>query len=236
MAEKTKNTKTQLMFAKYLLETANTFNHQQAIVGSMWGLGSTTNKSLRPEPYLIVPQPTSSAYSSTSSKTKRSEQQSLFNITMKQQASLITTTNESKDQKKKILEQEGVKWIIRLAKQHIPEACYMQASWIEKELYGFKKNKSKSIALHQIAADENIPESIFAVANYFEQEQGMEDSKIIKLYQVAAEFGYVNAIYVSFLFSKKKSKYSSKIEIGFFDNSWKFRFTPKFDRGVKTHA
>lgn len=210
MAEKTKDTKTQLMFAKYLLETANTFHHQQFVVGSMWGLGSTTKKSSRPEPFLVVPQLISSAYSSTSSKTRRSEQQSLFNITMKQQASLTTstTTNESQDQKRKILEQEGIKWIVKLSKQHIPEACYMQASWIEKELYGFKKNKSKSVALHQIAADANIPESIYAVAAHLEQEKGAEDSKIVKLYQAAAEFGYVNAIYVSFSSIKKTVQFA----------------------------
>lgn len=207
MAEKTKDTKTQLMFAKYLLETANTFHHQQSVVGSMWGLGSTTKKSTRPEPFLIVPQPVSSAYSSTSSKTKRSEQQSLFNITLKQQASLTTSTtsNESQDQKRKILEQEGVKWIVKLSKQQIPEACYMQASWMEKELYGFKKNKSKSIALHQIAADANIPESLFAVAHHFEQEKSLDDLKIVKLYQTSADFGYVNAIYVSFYIYIKNS-------------------------------
>lgn len=237
MAEKTNDPTTQLIFAKYLLETANAFsqNPTSAVVGSMWGLGSTTSKSQKPEPYLVVPPPedggrtssaaTSSLASSSNPKTfeatsrysfsnyPHQQQQSLMNVTMKQQASLnsgkkaVTSgKSESNEQKKKMLEQEGIKWILRLAKQHVPEACYMQAHWMDKEMYGFKKNKVKSLALHQIAARNNqIPESVFAIAEHHyeliqeDDKEAIEPASIVRLYQAAADYGYVNAIYVSII-------------------------------------
>jgi hypothetical protein len=193
------------------------------VIGSMWGLGSTTSKSQRPEPQFVVPPSEEcSRYSTTTSSSdpkvldvtslKSSisagnyHQPSLMNVTMKQQASLQqhrqSSTNvisEANQQKRKLLEQEGVKWIIKLAKQNVPEACYMQASWMDKELYGFKRNKSKSIALHHIAAKANVPESVFAIAEHYEhdEKENADPTRIIKFYQVASDFGYVNAIYVS---------------------------------------
>lgn len=222
MAEKTNDPTTQLMFAKYLLETANAFDplSKNKVIGSMWGSSSTTNKSQRPEPYLVVPPPDHDSVSTGSKKTKSMEIQSiatgsslnyqqpasLMNVTLKQQIALnnqrksaaetaTTTTNETNDQKRKLLEQEGIKWIVRLAKQNVPEACYMQASWMEKQQYGFKPNKSKSFALHQVAAKSNIPESVFAVAKHYEEENSLEAAKIVRFYQSAANAGYVNAIY-----------------------------------------
>ncbi|GAA5796511.1 hypothetical protein HPULCUR_001883 [Helicostylum pulchrum] len=193
MAEKTNDLQTQLSFAKYLLQSANAFSQQyQPPVGSMWGINCTTNKSLRPEPFLIVPPPSSSAYSSTSSKTK--SEITVMNHSKRQ--SSLRSSNDTHDQKKKKLEQEGIDWILKLCKKNVPEACYIQANWIDKELHGFKKNKSRAIALHQIASDAKVPESMFAVADYYEQEKnGMEQSSIIQLYQEATNFGYVNAIY-----------------------------------------
>lgn len=267
MAEKTNDTTTQLMFAKYLLETANAFDplSQQAVIGSMWGNSSTTNKSQRPEPYLVVPPPDHDSVSTGSKKTKSMEiesianmsssssvnyphqkQPSLMNVTMKQQIALNnqrrttsgTTTNETNDQKRKPLEQEGVKWIVRLAKQNVPEACYIQASWMEKQLYGFKPNKSKSLALHQVAAKSNIPESLYAVAKHFEEERSLETAKIVHFYQSAANAGYVNAIYVScsFYFKRKRYKLFVILEISFSNHIWKIGFKTKFDRRAVTNV
>lgn len=244
MAEKTNDTTTQLMFAKYLLETANAFNCDSSttagatVVGSMWGIGSTTNKKQKPEPYLVVPpsnaidHSTSSAASTSSigAKTKsiggastsksflsatinyHQQQQSLMNVTSKQQTSLNShkrkpsnTANESNLQKRKLLEQEGIKWIIKLAKQNVPEACYMQANWMDHQMYDFKPNKNKSFALHSIAAKSSIPESVFAIAKFYEEENNRDisASRIVKLYKSAADAGYVNAIYVSSIFFSK---------------------------------
>jgi hypothetical protein len=228
MAEKTNDPTTQLMFAKYLLETANAFlpttDQQKVVVGSMWGIGSTTNKTQKPEPFLVVPAPDhlsmSSSASSSGTKTKSMDevcssksyqsttyqQQSLMNVTLKQQASLnkqhrktSNTTHNSNYQKRKLLEQEGIKWITKLAKRNVPEACYMQAHWMENQLYDFKPNKTKSFALHLIAAKSGIPESLYAVAKHYEEEGGKDVSvsKIAKLYKSAADAGYVNAIYVN---------------------------------------
>lgn len=268
MAEKTNDPTTQLMFAKYLLETANAFDslsQQHKVVGSMWGSSSTTNKSQRPEPYLVVPPPdhdgSVSLSTGGSKRTKSMEMSSiatgsslnyqhqqpasLMNVTLKQHIALnnqrksaaateTTTTNETNDQKRKLLEQEGIKWIVRLAKQNVPEACYMQASWMEKQQYGFKPNKSKSFALHQVAAKSNIiPESVYAVAKHHEEERSLEAAKIVRLYQSAANAGYVNAIYVSCpSFLRQNISTYVILEIGFLDHLWQAGFETKFDGRV----
>lgn len=205
MAEKSNDVNTQLAFAKYLLESANAFSQQEEdhkkVIGSMWGMNCTTNKkSYRPEPFLIVPPPSSSAYSSASSSKTRSEFPSSMNHTAAAAARRQTSVRSSDDtneQKKRKLEQEGIDWIIRLAKKDVPEACYIQAKWIDKEMHGFKKNKLKAIGLHHIASEGKIPESMFAIAEYYEQEKsGLDVKTIVQLYKEASEVGYVNAIYV----------------------------------------
>lgn len=240
MATKTNDPITQLMFAKYLLETANAFyslNDPHAppqVVGSKWGVGTVGKNGKRPEPTILVPGPhdnqdpllSTSASIGSKSQTKGSQldegsQFSSMNLasptsigpsTFKQQIAIQSNQRHkpkeaaiSEDQIKKrtALEEEGISWIKRLAKQQVPEACYMQASWMEKEVYGFKSNKEKSFALYAIAAKDNFPEALFAVAEYLEKDpskQAQETATILKFYNMAADKGYVNAIYVSFFF------------------------------------
>lgn len=228
MAEKTHDTTIQLMFAKYLLETANAFypntsaTGNPTVVGSMWGLGTTTKKVQRPEPFIVVPSATEEASSSThsinsSNKNKPSslgattslrsygDRPSTIAATLlvKQQITNDRynkpngTADQARIQKRKALEDEGVKWIKRLAKLNVAEACYMQAHWMDKEMYGFKQSKAKSIQLHQIAAKAGIPESVYTVAEYLQYEGKGEPARIIKCYKCSADQGYVNAIYVS---------------------------------------
>lgn len=228
MAEKTHDTTVQLMFAKYLLETANAFYPNTSatgnltVVGSMWGLGTTTKKVQRPEPFIVVPSATEEASSSTHSinSSNKNRPSSLGATTslcsygdrpstiaatllVKQQITNDRhnkpneTADQGRIQKRKALEDEGVKWIKRLTKLNVAEACYMQAHWMDKEMYGFKRNKPKSIQLHQIAAKAGIPESVYAVAEYLQYEGKDEPARIIKCYKSSADQGYVNAIYVS---------------------------------------
>jgi TPR repeat protein len=222
MAEKGNDTTTQLIFAKYLLETANAFyppnaiNPPPKIVGSLWGVGTTTKKSQLPEPYMVVPSPDDGASSiiepSTASNHSVTVAPSLHSsttpsalaaIAVKQQQASVTgvpessVVNEPRRQKIKALEDEAVKWIRKLAKQNVGEACYMLANWMDKELYGFKINKVKSIHLHSIASKSNIPESVFIVAQHYEEEGKVPSARIIKLYRSAVENDYVNAVYVS---------------------------------------
>ncbi|CEP11335.1 hypothetical protein [Parasitella parasitica] len=231
MAEKTNDPTVQLMFAKYLLETANAFypntiKNAKAVVGSMWGVGSTTKKVQRPEPFLVVPSsaaeeegstPSPSNNSVTSSSRNRpfslDATNSLRSSYMDRPSTIATTLlikqqptqqqqkpddaamNQARIQKRKALEDEGVNMIKKLVKQNVAEACYMQAHWMDNEMYGFKQNKAKSIQLHHIAAKEHIPESVFALAEYLEEEGKVEPEVIVKYYRSAAEKGYVNAIY-----------------------------------------
>lgn len=239
MAEKTNDTTVQLMFAKYLLETANAYypnasaSTTPVVVGSMWGLGTTTKKVQRPDPFLIVPSTTEEASSTNSVHSSSKNRASSFDAvtsfrssTYGDRPSTIATTllvkqqqlqqqqqkdrlghtkashesavaDQTRIQKRRALEEEGVKWIKRLAKLNVAEACYMQAHWMDKEMYGFKQNKAKSIQLHQVAAKADIPESVFALAEFLQQEGKAEHGPILRYYKASAEQGFVNAIYAS---------------------------------------
>jgi hypothetical protein len=211
MAEKGNDTTTQLIFAKYLLETANAFyppkaaNAPPKIVGSLWGVGATTKKSQRPQPFLVVPTPDDEISSIRGNSTTSSlnathsvRSTSLATVLTAKQPHILdmAVMDESRKQKIKTLEEEAVKWIKRLAKENVGEACYMLANWMDKELYGFKNNRAKSLQLHSIASKSHIPESVFIVAQHYEEEGKVPPVRILKLYQSAVKNDYVNAIYV----------------------------------------
>lgn len=213
MAEKTNSTTTQLMFAKYLLETAYAFyaandpERPPEIVGSMWGVSTTSKKSQRPEPTLIVEDVDHNSSGHQSMVSSNKAPTVVTHITRKQYVSLSERVIPDKRAeqaidparlaKRKALEEEGIRWIKKLVKLHVGEACYMMAHWMDKELYGFKKNASKSLQLHTVAAKSGIPESLFAIALHFDK-LGEQPEKVLKCYQQSAEQGYVNAIYVNY--------------------------------------
>jgi hypothetical protein len=196
-------------------------------VGSMWGEGTTSKKAQQPEPVIVVPanpscDTTPLQSSQRSGLTDNRASTVVTSITMKQQMSLSDRMISDKSKraemeaamdpvrvaKRKALEEEGIRWIKKLAKINVAEACFMMANWMDKEIYGFKRNTIKSIQLHTVAAKYNIPESLFAIAHYFDRKgEGMEPARILKYYSTAAGQGYVNAIYVKqaifFLFSGK---------------------------------
>ncbi|KAI8373595.1 hypothetical protein EDC96DRAFT_438103, partial [Choanephora cucurbitarum] len=187
MATKTNDPSTQLMFAKYLLETANAF--------------------YSPHDPHAPPRVVATEGKSNLSSINATSPTSIGTSTFKQQIAIQSdhrhlpkedAMSEDQIKKRNALEEEGISWIKRLAKQQVPEACYMQASWMEKEVYGFKSNKEKSFALYAIAAKDNFPEALFAIADHLENDpskQAEETSTILKFYNTAADKGYVNAIY-----------------------------------------
>jgi hypothetical protein len=229
-AEKTNDTATQLLFAKYLLETASLFNSENTsnksgskVIGSMWGV-SATKKSNKPEPFYVIP-PEEIIHSSQKSSVDTNVQMirnsidhgKAFSITTvgqsstvyQQQVGLQVTSprmekrkNEEESAnklKRSMLEEEGLKWIKRLVKQNVPEACYIQSQWMKEEQHGFKKNRGKMMALLQVAARAAIPEAMFQLGEMYEEDEE-EPAKIVKYYRAAADACYVDAIYVSYCF------------------------------------
>ncbi|KAL0073571.1 hypothetical protein F4703DRAFT_1745939 [Phycomyces blakesleeanus] len=104
-----------------------------------------------------------------------------------------STHAEANRRKKKLLEQEGVRWVKKLTKKNLGEAAYIQAVWIEKGEFGFKKNNSKAMQLYRVAAKDKIPEALYAVANVSEKEGRWAEA--LTGYQGAAKKGLVEAVY-----------------------------------------
>ncbi|KAG1507597.1 hypothetical protein G6F52_011597 [Rhizopus delemar] len=100
---------------------------------------------------------------------------------------------EEQGLKQKRLQEEGVRWIKRLANQKVGEAAYLLGSWLDHGLYGFKKSPTKAIKYYELAAKDRVPQAMFAVAQYHEREQDYMTS--FQLYEEAASLGLTEAIY-----------------------------------------
>ena len=98
-------------------------------------------------------------------------------------------------EKKRVLEEEGVRWIKRLAKEEVGEAAYMLATWMDEEKYGCRSNALKSFKLYEIAAHKGKPEAMYAVAQYHERNGNKADALVN--YKAAAEKGLVASVLVS---------------------------------------
>ncbi|KAI9300050.1 hypothetical protein BJ944DRAFT_244572 [Cunninghamella echinulata] len=70
--------------------------------------------------------------------------------------------------KKRVLEEEGIHWMKKLAKENVPEATFMLASWMDQSLYGFSPNPSKSFALYDVAAKAGNQEAVYRIGLYYE--------------------------------------------------------------------
>ncbi|KAI9007492.1 hypothetical protein CLU79DRAFT_778594, partial [Phycomyces nitens] len=92
-----------------------------------------------------------------------------------------------------LLEQEGVRWVKKLAKKNQGEAAYLQAIWIDQGQFGFRKNNSKAMQFYRVAAKDNVPEAMYAVAKVSEQEGRWAEA--LTGYQGAAKKGLVEAVY-----------------------------------------
>ncbi|KAI7872571.1 hypothetical protein BDF14DRAFT_1754764, partial [Spinellus fusiger] len=104
-----------------------------------------------------------------------------------------TSVDELNAKKKKALEEEGVRWVKRLAKEGVGEAALMQALWMDQSLYGFRKNNSKAFKLLTVAANQGITEGMYALALHYEKEEKSVDA--FHYFQKAAEKGLPDAVF-----------------------------------------
>jgi TPR repeat protein len=206
-AEKTNDTATQLLFAKYLLETATLFGDTHSAkptrhVGSMWGI-SPTGKSAKPQPCHVIQEEDDGTDRSKQLSTASGGKSSTVNV-YQQRAGLQLTNpvNHKNNDKLKsaMLEEEGVKWIKRLAKSDVPEACYILAQWMALEQHGFRHTqRSKLMSYYQVAAKGGVPEAMYALAYMYEEDKE-SPATLLRYYIESSNQGYVNAIYVSSYF------------------------------------
>ncbi|KAF1806371.1 ras family-domain-containing protein [Mucor lusitanicus] len=180
MALKTKDRTVQLTYAKYLLEVASLYDGQR--------------RPFRPN---LFSRPASIS-------SRRSSMDTHISVntlnTMRRDSTLTQTPSfdegeeaASKRKKRKMLEEEGVRWIKKLAKEHVGEAAYLLALWFDRGMYGFRKSATKALKFYEIAANEKVPEAMFAVGQYHEREQDYMTS--FQLYEDAASLGLVEALY-----------------------------------------
>ncbi|KAI8891426.1 hypothetical protein K501DRAFT_205153 [Backusella circina FSU 941] len=191
MALKTRDPQVQLTYAKYLLEISGSYgpkdqkvNFKPAISLSLPLLKRPNSRNRRDS--------TASGTSSLDSRT--SAQTSYFADVLKQESPEEQNPEEVTDvKKKKELEEEGVRWIKKLAKQNIGEAAYLLALWHQRGLYGCRKSESRALKFYEIAANQKVPEAMYAVAQYSESERDYMTS--FRLYEEAANLGLVEALY-----------------------------------------
>jgi hypothetical protein len=195
MALKTRDPQVQLTYAKYLLEISGSYgpkdqkiNFKPAISLSLPLLKRPMSRNRRDS--------TASGTSSLDSRT--SAQTSYLGDVFKQESAEEQNPEEVTNvKKKKELEEEGVRWIKKLAKQNIGEAAYLLALWHQRGLYGCRKSESRALKFYEIAANQKVPEAMYAVAQYSESERDYMTS--FRLYEEAANLGLVEALYVSLL-------------------------------------
>lgn len=202
MALKTKDPTVQLTYAKYLLEVANLYDEKKRpfrpnlslslpLMKRSWNRRDSTSSN---RPSSIASSRRSSLDTHISSNTTNTN-----NFSSMRPESVLTHSYDeseeaSKRKKRKMLEEEGVRWIKRLAKQHVGEAAYLLGLWYDHGMYGFRKSSTKAIKFYEIAANEKVPEAMFAVGQYHERAQDYMTS--FKLYEDAAGLGLVEALYV----------------------------------------
>ncbi|KAG2232532.1 hypothetical protein INT48_005422, partial [Thamnidium elegans] len=192
MAIKTGDPIVQLTYAKYLLEVASLYDSKE------------TRQPFRPNLSLSLPlMKRHNGRPSSISSSRRSSIDTTTNMSTFRRDSSATTNilqnlmdddeESSKRKKKKMLEEEGVKWIKKLAKQRIGEAAYLLGLWYDRGMYGCRKSATKALKFYEVAANDKVPEAMFAVGQYHEREQDYMTS--FQLYEDAASLGLVEALY-----------------------------------------
>jgi hypothetical protein len=202
MALKTEDPTVQLTYAKYLLEVASLYDEKKRPFRPNLSLslplmkrsGNRRDSSASNRPSSIASSRRSSLDTHISSNTTNTG-------SIRRDSVLTQTYDESEEaskrKKRKMLEEEGVRWIKRLAKERVGEAAYLLALWYDRGMYGFRKSSAKALKFYEIAANDKVPEAMFAVGQYHEREQDYMTS--FQLYEDAASLGLVEALYVSWL-------------------------------------
>ncbi|KAI8089374.1 uncharacterized protein BX664DRAFT_263346, partial [Halteromyces radiatus] len=99
--------------------------------------------------------------------------------------------NNSHRRKKRALEEEGIRWMKRLAKEHMPDAAFTVATWMDECMYGFTRNPAKSFLLYDIAAKAGIREAIYKIGLYYESID--DHANALHCIKKASELGVVHA-------------------------------------------
>ncbi|KAI9282544.1 hypothetical protein BY458DRAFT_496539 [Sporodiniella umbellata] len=177
MALKTKDPGVQLTYAKYLLEIADLYNQNKSTQISQFSL-----------------QRPLSRMSFRSSMDSRRSSINSVGIDPNYRPSIESPSVPSiESAKQKMLQDEGIRWIKKLANRNVGEAAYLWGSWLDQGLYGLKKNTAKALKYYEIGAKEKVPEAMFAVGRYHEKEQDYMTS--FQMYEDAASMGLVEALY-----------------------------------------
>ncbi|KAG0190511.1 hypothetical protein DFQ28_001950 [Apophysomyces sp. BC1034] len=185
-ARKTQDPSVQLSYAYYLLEIATLYDHTSSTgsqpethnrfkFGQVFG-GEVTN----------IRQAGSDTRTTISNVTEYGRRASAT-------ISRIHTNDETSRRKKKLLEDEGVRWIKRLAKEGVGEAAFLQAKWMDQSLYGLKKNTTKMFKLYEVAASQGVSGAVHALGQYYEREG--DPAQAISHYREAADAGLVEAVF-----------------------------------------
>lgn len=186
MAEKTGDPMVQFTYAKYLLEVA-----------ALYEEGDPKKNKSKKERGTTTADGMTELGRASSLSLSRTSLHSLTHKTPSRSPTphALTAPSESQRRKKKMFEDEGVRWIKRLTKEGMGAAAFLQAQWMDTERYGFKKNQSKARKLYQLAAKADIPEALYIVAQ-FDEAAGFLDHAFSR-YQKAAIQAYPPALLVS---------------------------------------
>lgn len=190
MAEKTNSADVQLTYAKYLLEIAELYDasgkrqqqHARSSSTTTALLGNGTHRRRDP-------QSVDARLLDVLKRGRTSLQLPMRNLKIDE--------SDNNERKKRALEEEGVRWIKRLAKQECGEAAYLLATMYEQEKYGLRRQPLKSFKLYEIAARAKIPEAMHAAAAFHESQ--CNASEAVVYYKAAAELGLVDSVHVSLL-------------------------------------
>ncbi|CAO3587839.1 unnamed protein product [Absidia cylindrospora] len=99
--------------------------------------------------------------------------------------------NGSHQRKKRALEEEGIHWMKRLAKEHMPDATYTVATWMDESKYGFTRHPAKSFVLYDIAAKAGVRDAVYKMGLYYDSIG--DDSNALACIKKASDQGVVQA-------------------------------------------
>ncbi|KAI8339053.1 hypothetical protein BC941DRAFT_501366 [Chlamydoabsidia padenii] len=190
MAIKTRDKTVQYTYAKYLLEVAALYDHgrdtkhnkltllKHSLGGASQRLRHQRDRHLlldhhqRP-PNAISPSTATSIHSFMTTSTA------------------ATQDNSSHRRKKRALEEEGIRWMKRLAKDNMPDAAYTIATWMDGSMYGFSKNSAKSFLLYDVAAKAGIRDAVYKKGLYYESVG--DHANALQCIKKASDLGVVHA-------------------------------------------
>ncbi|CAO3638859.1 unnamed protein product [Cunninghamella echinulata] len=141
-----------------------------------------------------IASPSPSSPSSTSSTFHHHHQQpqpyQTFNFENNNNDEKNSNSNSHR-RKKRVLEEEGIHWMKKLAKENVPEATFMLASWMDQSLYGFSPNPTKTFTLYDIAAKAGNQEAVYRIGLYYESIN--EYKKAYQCIKQASDMGITQA-------------------------------------------